>query len=201
MDLTEDLTKEDEKNFAGENPSFKLENSKNNKIDLIYKINDEYVLIATCVLYTESDRDSFLEMCNKMISAFKFTDSTADTSTWKTYEGKALDGGNFSIDYPGNWALKGNRIYPTSSPDDGYIMLGASGHGGPPPTEERSFPAGKASYLWQLQGDNIYGFATFYDLGKANDVYIFETSILNPDHNINYEKIFNQMLSTFKLTN
>ena len=47
--------------------------------------------------YEETGGSSTL---NQILSTFKFTDSTADTSTWKTYANEQY---GFSLNYPPNW--------------------------------------------------------------------------------------------------
>jgi len=121
------------------------------------------------------------------------------TANWRTYNGNTLYDKPFTIKYPNTgWVLEGNKIYPEPGNDKGfYIALGAGGHGGLDSKEDRIFPAGKAIYFWSGNNNDKFvgGYATF-DIN--NSAYIFAVSLPNNEDN---EKLFNQMLKTFKPTN
>lgn len=123
-----------------------------------------------------------------------------ETANWKTYTGETLyttDGSSlFTIKYPAEWLLEGNILYPFGKKDLAYkIVLGAGGHGGPGPQETKTFPGGSAKYYWNKNEFAAGGYASFAADNK--NVYIFEVTVPK-DKEVEYQKIFDQMLATFK---
>ena len=146
---------------------------------------------------------------NQILSTFKFTDSnqSIDTTNWKTYIGETsytFDGSSkFSIKYPPTWqSEKGSNsccatLYPEGKGTDlgltPRIILGAGGHGMPKPTEEKLFPAGKATY-WRIE--NMDGtLALVASFSKGDISYIFEGQSLLPKH----EELFLEMMRTLHI--
>lgn len=152
------------------------------------------------------------ETFQQILSTFKFTDQvvTLDILKWKTYQGETMytrDGStSFMIKYPPQWKLDKNMLYPleidtNENPYSGknpVIILGAGGHDGPANYQTKNYPAGKAKYYWKVSSDNkAYGIASF----SINDRdYIFEALRIPGDKSKQYELLFNNMLTTFKLT-
>lgn len=125
---------------------------------------------------------------------------TGETANWKTYRGESVytnDGSSmFTIRYPSDWLLEGNILYPFGKKDLAYkIVLGAGGHGGPGPQETKTFPGGSAKYYWNKNEFAAGGYASFAADNK--NVYIFEVTVPK-DKEVEYQKIFDQMLATFK---
>ncbi|MDO8495466.1 MAG: hypothetical protein Q7S32_03010 [bacterium] len=132
-----------------------------------------------------------------------YTTAPSATPEWKTFIGETVytnDGStSFSIMYPPDWKLIDNTLYPFGENEDKgietRIILGAGGHGAPEHQREVVFPSGTARYYWQASDEWVSGYATFE---KNNATYIFEVRSMPSDKSLEYERIFNQILSTFK---
>lgn len=134
-------------------------------------------------------------------------DGAGATANWKTYTGETMyttDGSSkFSIKYPPEWWINENELHlqgARAGSEDVIFTLGGGGIGLPGKIDEviKEFPAGEARYFWSGKDNIIFAFATF-EIG--NNSYIFYANG-TPSHQYKpeyYEKVFNQILTTFKL--
>lgn len=127
-----------------------------------------------------------------------------ETADWKTYTGvtsQLYNGpqGRFSIKYPSTWESEGSLLYPLKENKQTFIELGAGPMGGPFSLVKKTFPAGVANYVWvkEPSNDKIFGRATFL---QGTVSYSFNFLNLPIQYDKEYQKIFDLMLSTFKMT-
>ena len=124
---------------------------------------------------------------------------------WDIFTGKAMNNScnqSFSIEYPDSWQNDGYSLYPfgkTGSNQDPIISLASGGHGwwNDVTITEKNFPAGTASYSWGKPEDQNYfvGFATIEQKGHY---FTAEAGYIPVDKESEIQKLFNQILSTFK---
>lgn len=136
--------------------------------------------------------------------------SLADTSNWKTYNGETVytsDGSSsFEIKYPSGWQIEGNVLYPLGKNSDKgletKIVLGAGGSDGVPEgfvISKKQFSSGISDYFWgkPTQFKTVNSIATF---SKGQNSYIFEVFNIPAERDLEFQKIFDQMLNSFKFT-
>lgn len=121
-----------------------------------------------------------------------------DTANWKTYVGTGTDGvSKFSVKYPSGWLLEGRILYPFGKNDLAYkVVLGAGGQDVSEAQEIKTFPGGSAKYYWNKNEFSAGGYASFT---ADKNAYIFEMNV-PIDKASEYQKVFDQILSTFKFT-
>lgn len=136
-----------------------------------------------------------------------FSPTPAENTEWKTYIGETgytTDGSSkFSIEYPSDWFLENNTLYPIGKNEDRGIetrlILGALGNGSINFTDTRHFPAGEAGYYWNKssygQSDYVNAGASFV---KDNNAYIFILENLPTEYEPEYEDLFDQILASFR---
>ncbi len=127
---------------------------------------------------------------------------SAETANWKTYTGMTSKNnghqGQISIKYPPQWLLQGSILYPFAENKDIFVLLGDGPRGGLALSDTKTFPAGVAIYEWIEMPESsgrIWGRADFL----INSIsYNFGVEGLPIKYSEEYQKIFNQILSTFK---
>ncbi len=100
------------------NPSKKFVLTKNGDDYIKFNINGT-TIYASCAFYSEQQKT--LDLCNKIISTFKFTDSTSQsiTSDWNTYKNSQY---SFSLKYPKDW--KTTSVYDQNSSPSSQSSIG-----------------------------------------------------------------------------
>lgn len=121
---------------------------------------------------------------------------------WKTYTGETIyttDGSSkFSIEYPPDWVLSGNKLNPSGSFEGKtppILILGAGGHGldFDSVSEEKTYPAGKFTIITGSTGSIIAS------MPKNNISYIFEFQNVPAGAVAQYKETLDKMLGTLKL--
>ena len=134
------------------------------------------------------------QIFDQILSTFRFLDQTpaVATSIWKTYT-NTNDG--FSIEYPNNWQIDQNQTIYESGPGSVTIFLGIGGHGWGGKIIQKKYPAGTVNYGWETEGKTSGGFATFMQGNKLIPIEIINVPLVNQQ---NYQRLFDQILSTFR---
>ncbi len=123
---------------------------------------------------------------------------------WTIYKGTSGLIGNpaaaFIIQYPGNWEIDQNVIYPFGKGDKKtHIVLGALGHGWFPELEivDKEYPSGPGKYSWGKPNSADY-YSGFASITGEKYSYVFEANFVTDKENLEIKELFDEMLSTFK---
>lgn len=201
-------------NTLGNNPNIQIVNPDNQNIPPKQK---RYILpilgliflivivgVGAYYLWTKNNQNKEVPLSAVQQEMFRSAGVTIETADWKTYTGLTSQlnngpQGRFSIKYPSTWESVGSILYPLKENKQTSIELGAGPMGGPFNSVKKTFPAGVSNYVWvkEPSDDKIFGRATFL---QGNVSYSFNFLNLPIQYDKEYQKIFDLMLSTFKVT-